>query len=87
VERPDIPPPRMATFFDDLTEDIIDIDERMVVVVKGEAGKRRDDRRVNLVYSKRGRLWRSIIVVIITPMPWNEWCFDWRLAELIRWTS
>jgi hypothetical protein len=49
VERPDIPPPRMATFFDDLTEDIIDIDERMVVVVKDEAGKRRDDRRVNLV--------------------------------------
>ena len=57
MERPDIPPPRIATFFGDVPEDI-DMDDDAILVaeegrrkaaVKDEAGKRRDDRRVSLV--------------------------------------
>jgi len=55
VERPDIPPPRIATFFGDVPEDI-DMDDDAILVAEGgrqaakdEAGKRRDDRRVSLV--------------------------------------
>ena len=58
MERPDIPPPRIATFFGDVPEDIdMDDDDALLVAeeeggrkaAKDEAGKRRDDRRVSLV--------------------------------------
>ena len=52
-----MPPPRIAIFFGDVLDDIIDradlvlqIEcERTTVAVNDEAGKRRDDRRVSLV--------------------------------------